>query len=83
LDEGSEAGLRALELEELYKFMDRASYVFMVYVYRSIPSVILEAIADHITQFWNFNFGSPGAVNGVMWEICLTSRKKIDRRVTS
>jgi hypothetical protein len=40
----------------------------MVYVYRSIPSVILEAIADHITQFWNFNFGSPGAVNGVMWE---------------
>jgi Plant transposon protein len=30
-----------------------------------VPTVILEAIADHSTRFWHFNFGSPGALNDI------------------
>jgi Plant transposon protein len=31
----------------------------------SVPTIILEAIADHSTRFWHFNFGSPGALNDI------------------
>ena len=30
-----------------------------------VPTVILEAIADHSCRFWHFNFGSPGALNDI------------------
>ena len=30
-----------------------------------VPTVVLEAIADHTTRFWHFNFGSPGALNDI------------------
>ena len=30
-----------------------------------LPTVILEAIADHSTRFWHFNFGCPGALNDI------------------
>jgi hypothetical protein len=28
-----------------------------------VPTVVLEAIADHRCRFWHFNFGSPGTLN--------------------
>ncbi|KAI2500547.1 Plant transposon protein [Fragilaria crotonensis] len=30
-----------------------------------VPTMILEAISDHSTRFWHFNFGSPGALNDI------------------
>ena len=30
-----------------------------------VPTMILEAIADHSTRFWHFNFGSPGSLNDI------------------
>ena len=30
-----------------------------------VPTVVLEAIADHDCRFWHFNFGSPGTLNDV------------------
>jgi Plant transposon protein len=29
------------------------------------PTVVLEAIADHSTRFWHFNFGCPGSLNDI------------------
>jgi hypothetical protein len=28
-----------------------------------VPTVVLEAIANHSCQFWHFNFGAPGTLN--------------------
>ena len=28
-------------------------------------TVVLEAIADHSTRFWHFNFGCPGSLNNI------------------
>ena len=42
-----------------------------------VPIVILEAIADHSTRFWHFNFGSPGALNDINaldWSLYFTMR---------
>jgi Plant transposon protein len=30
-----------------------------------VPTVVLEAIADHCGRFWHFNFGSPGTLNDI------------------
>ena len=30
-----------------------------------VPTVVLEAIADHRCRFWHFNFGSPGTLNNL------------------
>jgi hypothetical protein len=30
-----------------------------------VPTVVLEAIADHSCRFWHFNFGSPGTLNDI------------------
>ena len=30
-----------------------------------VPTMILEAIADHSTRFWHFNFGCPGSLNDI------------------
>ncbi len=30
-----------------------------------VPTMILEAIADHSTRFWHFNFGSQGSLNDI------------------
>ncbi|KAF0736975.1 hypothetical protein Ae201684P_000701 [Aphanomyces euteiches] len=30
-----------------------------------VPTVVLEAIADHQCRFWHFNFGSPGTLNDI------------------
>jgi hypothetical protein len=30
-----------------------------------VPTVVLEAIADHDCRFWHFNFGAPGTLNDV------------------
>ena len=32
---------------------------------KRVPNVILEAIADHSSRFWHFNFGSPRALNNI------------------
>ena len=30
-----------------------------------VPTMVLEAIADHSTRFWHFNFGMPGSLNDI------------------
>ena len=50
--------LQALGVEKL-----PSSWKGMFQGKAGVPTVVLEAIADHNCQFWHFNFGSPGTLN--------------------